>query len=130
MRPTFPRSGACRRIRVNGSAILPAATVGFGQNVDSWRIWRTAECRSITKEKVGNVAQRVEILLVDDLDGSDASDTVAFSLDGVQYELDLNDQNAAGLREALKPYIASARRAPSRSGRRRRAHTPMRSRPA
>jgi hypothetical protein len=48
--------------------------------------------------------------LVDDLDGSEAADTVAFALDGVAYEIDLNEENAEKLREALAGYVASARR--------------------
>ena len=49
--------------------------------------------------------------LVDDLDGSEAADTVAFALDGVAYEIDLNEENAEKLRDALAGYVASARRA-------------------
>lgn len=62
------------------------------------------------------MAQRVNVVLVDDLDGSDASDTVYFGLDGAQYEIDLSDDNAAKLREALAPYVGHARRATSRRG--------------
>ncbi len=49
--------------------------------------------------------------LVDDLDGSDASESVSFALDGASYEIDLNEENAERLREALAEYVASARRA-------------------
>jgi hypothetical protein len=62
------------------------------------------------------MAQRVNVVLVDDLDGTDAEETVTFSLDGVDYELDLNAENAAALRNALAVYVASARR---QGGRRR-----------
>ncbi len=48
--------------------------------------------------------------LVDDLDGSDADDTVSFALDGATYEIDLNEENASRLRDALAEYVASARR--------------------
>lgn len=48
--------------------------------------------------------------LVDDLDGSEAADTVAFALDGVSYEIDLNEENAEKLRDALAGYVAGARR--------------------
>ena len=48
--------------------------------------------------------------LVDDLDGTEAADTVAFALDGVAYEIDLNEENAEKLREALAGYVAGARR--------------------
>lgn len=63
------------------------------------------------------MAQRVNVVLVDDIDGSDAAETVTFGLDGVQYEIDLSSENADQLREALAPYVGHARR----SGGRRRA---------
>ncbi len=56
------------------------------------------------------MAQRVNIILVDDIDGSDATQTVAFGLDGASYEIDLNDGNASALREALAPYLGHARK--------------------
>ncbi len=56
------------------------------------------------------MAQRVEVLLVDDLDGSTADESVSFGLDGVQYEIDLSTENAAKLRSALEGYVNSARR--------------------
>ena len=40
------------------------------------------------------MAQRVNIVLVDDIDGSEATETVSFGLDGTSYEIDLNDKNA------------------------------------
>ncbi|HRK44564.1 MAG TPA: Lsr2 family protein, partial [Nocardioides sp.] len=43
------------------------------------------------------MAQKVHIVLEDDLDGSDATQTVSFALDGTAYEIDLNDKNAAAL---------------------------------
>lgn len=57
------------------------------------------------------MAQRVVTHLEDDIDGGDATETVAFGLDGTQYEIDLNDDNAAKLRDALAPYLGAARRA-------------------
>ena len=65
------------------------------------------------------MAQKVLTLLQDDLDGSDASETVMFGLDGVTYEIDLNEKNSAKLRRALEPFVAVGRRVGgSRSGRR------------
>jgi hypothetical protein len=61
------------------------------------------------------MAQKVHITLEDDLDGGDASETVAFGLDGRSYEIDLNDKNAKALRDALAKYIGAARRAGGRS---------------
>jgi hypothetical protein len=68
------------------------------------------------------MAQKVHIVLVDDLDGSDASQTVSFGLDGTSYEIDLNDKNAAALRDALSGYVGQARKVGS-SSRRRKAAT-------
>ena len=56
------------------------------------------------------MAQKVNIILVDDIDGSDASETVTFGLDGTTYEIDLNDANAAALRESLSAYVGHARK--------------------
>jgi hypothetical protein len=57
------------------------------------------------------LAQQVSVVLVDDLDGSTAAETVSFGLDGRSYELDLSTDNAAKLRDALAPFAAAARRA-------------------
>jgi hypothetical protein len=62
------------------------------------------------------MAQKVHITLEDDLDGGDATETVAFALDGRAYEIDLNDKNAKALRDALAKYIAVSRRAGGRAG--------------
>jgi nucleoid-associated protein Lsr2 len=67
------------------------------------------------------VARHVSVTLVDDLDGSEASDTVSFALDGKTYEIDLSDSNATKLREALTPFAAAARRG---GGSARRSTTP------
>ena len=56
------------------------------------------------------MAQRVHVVLVDDIDGSDAGETVTFGLDGSTYEIDLNEKNATALRDALAPYVGHARR--------------------
>ena len=55
------------------------------------------------------MAQEVITKLIDDLDGSEASETVFFALDGESYEIDLNAKNAAALRKALDRYRAAAR---------------------
>src|SRR3954453_11594086 len=60
------------------------------------------------------MAQRVNVVLVDDIDGSDAAETVTFGLDGVQYEIDLSDGHADELRAALALYIGHGRRAGGR----------------
>ena len=65
------------------------------------------------------MAQKVSVLLVDDLDESEATETVLFALDGSQYEIDLNDEHAAQLREAFATYTGAARRAGGSPARRR-----------
>jgi hypothetical protein len=56
------------------------------------------------------MAQKVTVLLVDDIDGGTADETVSFSLDGVSYEIDLSDKNAAKLRDTFAQYVGQARR--------------------
>lgn len=62
------------------------------------------------------MAQKISILLVDDIDGSDAVETVRFGLDGTQYEIDLSSEHAEELRALAAPYVRSARKT-SGSGR-------------
>ena len=66
------------------------------------------------------MAQKVNIVLVDDIDGSEATETVSFGLDGTTYEIDLNDKNAAKLRDAISTYVGHGRKVGSapRRGRR------------
>ena len=64
------------------------------------------------------MAQRVQIILEDDYDGGTADETVTFALDGAEYEIDLSSKNAAGLRDALAPWLAHARKT---GGRRKRS---------
>lgn len=63
------------------------------------------------------MAQRVHIVLEDDLDGSSADETVMFGLDGANYEIDLSAKNAAKLRDALAKYVGAARRTQARGRR-------------
>jgi hypothetical protein len=57
------------------------------------------------------MAQKVNVSLVDDLDGSPAAETVAIGLDGSSYEIDLSRVNAGVLRDSLAPYVAAGRKA-------------------
>jgi hypothetical protein len=66
------------------------------------------------------MAQRVQVILEDDLDGSEAAETVEFSLDGVNYEIDLSDSNAAQLRNDFARWVGQARRSGGRRQTRRR----------
>ena len=56
------------------------------------------------------MATLTTVTLVDDLDGTEAAESLDFALDGVSYEIDLSENNAEKLREALAGYVASARR--------------------
>ena len=47
------------------------------------------------------MAQKIQVLLVDDMDGGVATETVSFGIDGGTYEIDLSANNAAMLRGAL-----------------------------
>jgi len=60
------------------------------------------------------MAQKVLVSLVDDLDGSEADETVEFGLDGINYQIDLSADNAEELRDALAQYVEHARRAGGR----------------
>ncbi|WP_405868562.1 Lsr2 family protein [Streptomyces sp. NBC_01515] len=65
------------------------------------------------------MAQQTIIQLLDDLDQSEASETIVFGLDGKTYEIDLNDKNAAKLRKALAPYVDKGRKLSQSRGSRR-----------
>ncbi|CAN5288030.1 Lsr2 family protein [soil metagenome] len=56
------------------------------------------------------MAKKVQVILVDDMDGGTAVETVSFALDGSSYELDLSVANAAALRDALAPYVGAGRK--------------------
>jgi hypothetical protein len=58
------------------------------------------------------MARKVLVRLVDDLDGlpSEGVATVTFSLDGVTYQIDLNEANASKLRDGLADFVAAGRR--------------------
>ena len=70
------------------------------------------------------MAQKIQTLFIDDLDGSAAEGTVRFALDGTEYEIDLNAEHAQQLRDALTAYVRAGRRVsggsrrPARAGRR------------
>ncbi|HSZ39919.1 MAG TPA: Lsr2 family protein [Trebonia sp.] len=66
------------------------------------------------------MAQKVQVLLVDDLDGGTADETVTFGLDGASYEIDLSSGNAGKLRNELAQYLEHARKTAAGPARRRR----------
>ena len=63
------------------------------------------------------MAQKVQVVLIDDLDGGEANETVTFGLDGATYEIDLSERNAAQLRDALASWVGNARRVSGRATR-------------
>lgn len=63
------------------------------------------------------MARKTQVTLIDDVDGSAATTTIGFGLDGITYEIDLNDENAAKLREELAPWIEHGRRTGGRARR-------------
>lgn len=69
------------------------------------------------------MAQKITTTLVDDLTGETIEDgsgkTVQFGFDGSIYEIDLTDENAGKLREAIADYVAAARKTSGRSARTR-----------
>jgi hypothetical protein len=56
------------------------------------------------------VAQKVQTLFIDDIDGGEAEGTVRFALDGTEYEIDLNAKHTEELRSALGRYVTHARK--------------------
>jgi hypothetical protein len=56
------------------------------------------------------VAQKVQTLFIDDIDGGEAEGTVRFALDGTEYEIDLNAKHTEELRSALGKYVTHARK--------------------
>jgi hypothetical protein len=71
-----------------------------------------------------------KVMLIDDLDGSEGAETITYTLDGQEYEIDLSEENAEKFRTALAPFIEKSRTverpaimtlAPVRTGRRQRS---------
>jgi nucleoid-associated protein Lsr2 len=56
------------------------------------------------------VAQKIQTLFIDDIDGGAAEGTVRFALDGTEYEIDLNAEHTEELRSALGKYVSHARK--------------------
>jgi hypothetical protein len=63
------------------------------------------------------LARQVQTMLVDDLDGSEAAETVVFSVAGQDYEIDLSEVHAEQLREAVGPFVRAGRRLSGGRGR-------------
>ena len=66
------------------------------------------------------MAQRV--VLTDDLDGSEATQTITFVIDGQEYAIDLSEDNIQRFHAALEPFVSASRHVtrqttPTRRGR-------------
>ena len=62
-----------------------------------------------------SVVQKTQVVLIDDIDGSEGDETVTFALDGASYEIDLSAAHAAELRESLSQWIGHGRKTVARS---------------
>lgn len=67
------------------------------------------------------MAQKVHVIITDDIDGSEGASTRTFGLDGANYEIDLSDKNYDKLVSALEPYLNKARKAGRSTGGRKSA---------
>jgi len=67
------------------------------------------------------MTRKIHVHLIDDLDASEASETVRFEVDGRPYEIDLSSHNAQRFRADIAPYIAHARKVVTYARRRSRA---------
>lgn len=63
------------------------------------------------------MAKKTVVLLEDDIDGSEATETLSFALDGSDYEIDLNEGHAKELREALARFTNAGRKVSGARGR-------------
>jgi hypothetical protein len=63
-----------------------------------------------TRKAEVQVAQKIQTLFIDDIDGGAAEGTVRFALDGTEYEIDLNARHSEELRSALGRYVSHARK--------------------
>ena len=69
------------------------------------------------------MTKKIHVHLIDDLDASEASETLRFEVDGRPYEIDLSSRNAQRFRAEIAPYIGHARRVAAHARRRGRAGT-------
>lgn len=63
--------------------------------------------------------QKIQILMLDDIDNAPAAETIRFALDGQAYEIDLSESNAQKFQEAIAPFIENARKVSSTRSRAR-----------
>ena len=63
------------------------------------------------------MARKTVVVLEDDIDGSEARETISFALDGSEYVIDLNEGHANELREALSRFTGAGRKVSGGRGR-------------
>src|SRR4051794_9858019 len=68
-------------------------------------------------EGCSKMAQKVQVVLTDDIDGSEGAETASFSYNGVDYELDLSAKNAKKFHDNLQFYADHGRRVGGRARR-------------
>lgn len=56
------------------------------------------------------MAQKINIVLVDDIDGTEGAETLRFGIDGQNYEIDLAGKNAEEFRKTLERYASKGRK--------------------
>ena len=56
------------------------------------------------------MAQQIQTLFIDDIDGGPAEGTVRFALDGTDYEIDLSTAHSEELHKVLAGYVTHARK--------------------
>ena len=88
-----------------------AEAVGLSRSSRNRAAASVAPDQPPTQKDEQTVAQKTTVQLVDDLDGSEAQETVSFAVDGTSYEIDLSGEHADALRDALAPYVGAARKA-------------------
>src|SRR4051812_1748789 len=50
-----------------------------------------------------------KVMLIDDLDGSEGAETIRYSVDGQDYEIDLSEKNAERFRSVLREFMDKSR---------------------
>jgi hypothetical protein len=76
----------------------------------------------VVQQRGAQVATQTVVTVTDDIDGSEAEETIRFAIDGTEFEIDLSKTHAKELRGTLEPYVKAARKSGrSRAGRRRSA---------
>lgn len=61
--------------------------------------------------------KKTQVIMIDDIDKSEAADTVSFSFKGVSYEIDLSAEHIAEMTEDFEKWISAGRRVGGRARR-------------